>query len=63
MWKGIRHIYEKSNFKSMRGNSLIDTIGITDYSTEEKKSQIRALSHNIYRLIPEGLKGQMKTIF
>ena len=47
----------------MRGNSLIDTIGITDYSTEEKKSQIRALSHNIYRLIPEGLKGQMKTIF
>lgn len=48
----------------MGENSLLDIIGITGYSIEEeKKNQIRFLPHNIYRLIPGGLKSQVKTIF
>lgn len=48
----------------MGENSLLDTVVITGYSIEEgKKNQIRFLPHNIYRLIPRGLKSQEKTIF
>lgn len=37
IWKGIHHIYEKSYFKSMGENSLINTIGIIGHSIEEEK--------------------------
>lgn len=60
IWKGIHHIYEKSYFKSMGGNYLINTRGIIGHSVGEDKNQIRFLPHNIYKLIPEGLKNQVK---
>lgn len=48
----------------MGKNSLISAITIIVHSIEEEKNQIRfsILQQNVYKLISEGLKSQVKII-
>lgn len=47
----------------MGESSLINALEITGHSFGKEKHQIRFLPHNIYKLIPERLKSQVKTVF